>query len=41
MKKYNVPATEIVAFVGSAIMQAASPTNVPDPNQQTIDPTQS
>ena len=41
MKKYNVPATEVVAFAGSTIMQAASsPTNVPNPNEQNIDPGQ-
>ena len=36
MKKYNVPATEVVAFVGGAIMQAGSPTTSnpsPDPTQ--------
>ena len=32
-KNYNIPATEVVVFAGSAIMQAASPaTQNPNPN---------
>ncbi len=36
-KNYNIPATEVVVFAGSAIMQAASPaaSNNPDPNNNT------
>jgi len=34
-KNYYVPATEVVAFVGGAIMQAGSPTTIHNPN---VDP---
>lgn len=37
MKKYNVPATEVVAFVGGAIMQAGSPA-AQNPNPNDNDP---
>lgn len=36
-KNYNIPATEVVAFVGGATMQSASPTNMPDPNNEPQD----
>ena len=33
MKKYNVPATEVVAFASGLVMQTASPaTQNPNPN---------
>jgi len=35
-KNYYVPATEVVAFVGGAIMQAGSPTTILDPNATPI-----
>lgn len=35
-KNYNIPATEVVAFVSGMVMQGASPVTVPspDPSQQ-------
>lgn len=36
-KNYNIPATEVVVFAGSAIMQAASPT-AQNPNPNNNDP---
>lgn len=40
MKKYNVPATEVVAFMSEAMIMAGSPTTVPNPNPDPIDPEQ-
>ena len=37
-KNYNVPATEVVAFMGGAVLQSVSPTILNDPNIQAIDP---
>jgi hypothetical protein len=36
-KNYNIPATEVVVFAGSAIMQAASPA-AQNPNPNNNDP---
>jgi len=36
-KNYNIPATEVVVFAGSAIMQAASPA-AQNPNPNDSDP---
>lgn len=37
-KNYNIPATEVVAYVGGATMQSTSPaSNVPDPNKNPQD----
>jgi hypothetical protein len=38
MKKYNVPATEVVAFVGGAIMESASPATQSVTPQNWTDP---
>lgn len=35
-KNYNMPATEVVAFVGESMIMAGSPTNTLDPNQEPI-----
>ena len=36
MKKYYVPATEVVAFVGGATMQTTSPVTNLNPNAEPI-----
>lgn len=35
-KNYNVPATEVVAFMGESMIMAVSPVNQPDPNMDPI-----
>lgn len=37
-KNYNIPATEVVAFVGDSMIMVGSPVTIPDPNTTTIDP---
>ena len=32
MKKYNVPATEVVALAGMGMLMASDPTQNPNPN---------